>query len=531
MGILRTLNSFTGINVLRGTAVAHGARVTTGGGQNLLPANGSTVVPETLPAESVLGSYDDDAITLGRYVDGWGVGERIRYGGDQHVLVFGPNGKGKGTRILMPNLLQMRGNRSIVVVDPKGELAAVTAPFRRSLGRVVILNPFGVLTDIPDYADLQSCGFNPLAQLDPASSTFNRDAAQLADAMVAVESKDPHWGMSARALVAAILMYVAIEAKQRGTVPSLARVRELICLPSSAGIPEKNIPPVGIPALAQHMMTLGYPGLSNKASQFTDWNREIQSIVSTAKIQTEPFDDVEIATDTAQNGFDFKSIKRTPTTVYLILPPEAMERHSKWLRMVLTCAIQSVLRVRRPGEPRVLFMLDEFYALGHLEIISTVWALVRGYGIAMMPVLQDMGQLKKLYGDMWETFIGMAGAVVSFAPNDLTTAEWLSKRAGEGERAIETTSISDSTSGGSGYSSGGPHGSASSNSGWSASSSTNRSSIRAPLASPHKFFGMKAGFVTITLDGLSDMIPAYTPPYYNIRQCWLVARDNPYYLG
>ena len=447
------------------------------------------------------------------------------------MLVFGPNGKGKGTRILMPNLLQMRGNRSVVVVDPKGELAAVTAPLRRSLGRVVILNPFGVLTDIPEYADLKSYGFNPLAQLDPTSPNFNRDAAQLADAMVAVDSKDPHWGMSARALVAAILMYVAIEAKKRNQTPTIKRVRELICLPSSAGVPEKGIPPTGIPALAEYMMTLGIPGLSNKASQFTDWNREIQSIVSTAKIQTEAFDDTEIAEDTAKNGFDFKSIKRKPTTVYLILPPEAMERHSKWLRMVLTCAIQSVLRVRRRGEPRILFMLDEFYALGHLEIISTVWALVRGYGIAMMPVLQDMGQLKKLYHDMWETFIGMAGAVVSFAPNDLTTAEWLSKRAGEGEREIETKSISDSTSGGTGASTGGQYGTTSTNSGWSYSTATNRSSIRAPLASPHKFFGMKAGFVTVTLDGLSDMIPAYTPPYYNIRQCWLVARDNPYYLG
>ena len=39
-------------------------------------------------------------------------------------------------------------------------------------------------------------------------------------------------------------------------------------------------------------------------------------------------------------------------------------------------------------------------------------------------------QLKKLYPDMWETFIGMAGAVASFTPNDMATAEWLSRRDG-----------------------------------------------------------------------------------------------------
>lgn len=136
----------------------------------------------------------------------------------------------------MPNLLQMSGS-SIVVVDPKGELAAVTAPYRRSVGKVVIINPFGVLTDFKGYEDLQSVGFNPLAALDPDSPSFNVHASQIADAMVTVEGKDPHWSQSARALIAAIVMYVAIEAKELGTVPTIARVRELICLPSAEAIP------------------------------------------------------------------------------------------------------------------------------------------------------------------------------------------------------------------------------------------------------------------------------------------------------
>jgi len=119
-------------------------------------------------------------------------------------------------------------------------------------------------------------------------------------------------------------------------------------------------------------------------------------------------------------------MKREPVTVYLILPPDMMERHAKWLRLILTAALQASMRPREAGEPRVLFMLDEFAALGHLSIIETVWALVRGYGIQIMPVFQDLNQLKAIYKERWETFIGMAGAVASFAPNDLTTAEWLS---------------------------------------------------------------------------------------------------------
>jgi type IV secretion system protein VirD4 len=485
--------------------------------------------------EPVIGDYAPDALTLGRFVDrNEGIAEKILYSGDQHVLVFGPNGKGKGTRILMPNLLQMSGS-SVVVVDPKGELAAVTAPYRRTLGRVVIINPFGVLTDWPGYEDLESCGFNPLLALDPDKASFNVQAALIADAIITVETKDPHWSQSARALIAALVMYVVIEAREQNIIPTMARVRELLCEASAEPSKGNNYEGIGLPKTALEMMKSKFPGLRNKASQFADWSREIQSIASSAKIQTEPFDDPEIANDLSKNGFDFRELKREPITVYLILPSDMMDRHSKWLRLVLTSAIQSVMHPRRRGEPKTLFMLDEFYALGHLEIISTVWALTRGYGIKMMPVLQDLNQLKKLYPDMWETFAGMAGAILSFAPNDLTTAEWLSRRAGEMTRKSISASTSDSfsKSGGTGTSTGGQFGTSSSNNGWSSSTNTSLSTneVKAALMSAHRLFGLRPGFLTLTVDGYSNMVPTYAPAYYEILRCWQRARSNPYYLG
>ncbi len=104
-----------------------------------------------------------DGITLGRHYDDATprIGERVIYQGERHLLLFGPNGTGKGTRFLIPNLLSIK-DRSIVVIDPKGELAAVTADYRRTVGEVVMLNPFNML-------GLGSKGFNPLATSDRAS--------------------------------------------------------------------------------------------------------------------------------------------------------------------------------------------------------------------------------------------------------------------------------------------------------------------------------------------------------------------------
>jgi type IV secretion system protein VirD4 len=506
------------------------------------PLIGATAFP-------VLGSKAPDAIRLGRFYHGElsSILGRMSYGGERHAIIFGPNGSGKGTRLLVPNLLQSSG-RSIFVIDPKGELAAITAPYRRTLGPVVIINPFGVLTDVPGYEDLKSAGFNPLARLDPHAPGFNAKASLLADALVISDGKERHWSDSARALLAALIMFTVMEARQalspealamagpdvgfagEPQTPTMARVRELLCLASEEPAARNEYRGAGIPALALAMMKTSIAGLRNKAAQFTDWNREIQGIASTAKIQTEAFDDDEIAADLAKDGIDFHQLKERPTTVYLILPPEMMDRQAKWLRLLVTSALQSAMRYRKKGEPRILFMLDEFAGLGHMQIIETLWAQVRGYGIQILPVFQDLTQLQDIYGKRWETFIGMAGAVVSFAPNDLTTAEWLSERAGETTRTVKSQSFNVTKS--KGGSSNFGHGlSWGSNDSTSESSSFNDNPTKVRLLHRHSLFGLREGATLTFLAGLSDVVPGYAPPYWDIIECAERARDNPFFAS
>src|ERR1700726_4022169 len=165
---------------------------------------------------------DSEGIVLGRHYDDAtrSAGGKIPYQGERHLLLFGPNGTGKGTRFLIPNLLTIK-DRSIVVVDPKGELAAVTADYRRKVSDVVMLNPFDVL-------GLCSEGFNPLAALDPQSPYFYDDAAALGEALIKVESKDPHWSESAQGLIVALIMW---EKLQNGDKANLENVREMLTEP------------------------------------------------------------------------------------------------------------------------------------------------------------------------------------------------------------------------------------------------------------------------------------------------------------
>jgi len=59
-----------------------------------------------------------------------------------------------------------RLNSMAILLDPKGELAAITARKRAEFGRVIILNPFELIDEAPH---LKSAGCNPLRQLDKGS--------------------------------------------------------------------------------------------------------------------------------------------------------------------------------------------------------------------------------------------------------------------------------------------------------------------------------------------------------------------------
>ena len=123
----------------------------------------------------------------------------VTYQGDNHLLTVGPPGTGKSSGLHIPNLALL--NRSILAIDPKGELAATTAQHRAKFGRVVVLNPFGVLVDRLPF--MRSNGYNPLSVLDHTSPNFVDNAKALARGIVKVEGNEPHWSRGGQTFVSA----------------------------------------------------------------------------------------------------------------------------------------------------------------------------------------------------------------------------------------------------------------------------------------------------------------------------------------
>jgi type IV secretory pathway TraG/TraD family ATPase VirD4 len=102
------------------------------------------------------------------YSPGWIVGRSD----DRHFITVATNRSGKGRSAIIPNLLTWPG--SALVIDPKGQNAAVTAAARghgggrvkKGMGQSVrIVDPFGELK--AQGVDLPAHRFNPLTALDP----------------------------------------------------------------------------------------------------------------------------------------------------------------------------------------------------------------------------------------------------------------------------------------------------------------------------------------------------------------------------
>jgi len=376
----------------------------------------------------------DRGLYLGTFADEAGDERQVRYGGERHLITIGPNGSGKGTGLIVPNLSDLP--RSILIIDPKGEAAAITARKRATFGRVVILNPFGVLAG--HLPHLKSDCFNPLPSLDPDADFFPDDATGIAEALVKVEGTEPHWSASAQELLAALIMWECLEARAKKQVPTLGHVRKMLGEPHAK---DAKGMPSGLMLTAFDMMASGYPPLESKAGRFTQETREIQSIISTATTQTRFLDSPAVTNDLVQGDFDFAAMKREITTVYLILPANRLDTHSGWLRLVIVSALRQLLASPPSAVlPPVLFILDEFAQLGYLPPIENAMGIARGFGVQLWPILQDLNQLHALYKDRWQTFVGARGALTAFAPQDWFTAEYLSKLCGEKTEMVENMS-------------------------------------------------------------------------------------------
>ena len=358
-------------------------------------------------------------------------GRVIGWNDDRHVMTIAGSRAGKGVSLIIPNLLSYEG--SALVIDPKGENARITAGRRKALGQDVhVLDPFGA-------SGVASASFNPLAELDLASDDFAEDAGMFADALIThPDHGEKHWTESAQALLRALILVTLADPDPARR--NLVTVRRLLML-TDKKIDDKLFerpPTLGkitaqealIEILKEQMgphrdICLGVAGHVEGMGE-----NERGSVLSSAKTQTQWLDDNRMKDVLCRSDFRMEDLKKKRTTVYLCLPAMRMGTHARWLRLMILHALSVMERTRGKPPAPVLFVLDEFPVLGHIQAIETAAGLMAGFGVKLWVIVQNVGQLKQHYDKSWETFVANSGALTAFGVVDQESLRVLSEKLG-----------------------------------------------------------------------------------------------------
>jgi len=392
---------------------------------------------QLLHAESV--QYGRGKVFLGR-VDQ----KMIGIADGRHIVTLAGSGGGKSVCSLIPNLMLYDG--SCLVLDPKGELAAATAHRRDDMGQAVyVLDPF----DISGEETRQfRASFDPLGELGEDRGNLIENADLVADALIIPADKDQHWTDAARGLVRALVLWMVLDPDNSGG--SLAGLPKMITRIAAECREGRDDPRAGLIDTLAAIDPRDVPDRDREAWAVIQSQAEMMqgmsgkeraSVISTARTQLIFLDSPAMARAVARSALVLAELKRRPCTVYLCLPASRMGTHSRWLRLIVNLAIAALERERAAPELPVMFVLEEFAALGHMRSLENAVAYMRGFGVKLWTVLQDITQLRRDYPKSWETFLGNAGVLQAFSVNDLATQKYLSERLGE--TTLEITNKQD----------------------------------------------------------------------------------------
>lgn len=383
---------------------------------------------------------NEDGIRFGKVI-GEEEFEWVSYNGDRHLLTIAPTRSGKGTTQIIPNLLTYEG--SMLVIDPKGENAMITARQRIEMGQEVhIVDPWGVVDldlvrgeaegeaddvfVVSSLGDVRSASgtssFNPLDWLQKGDPDITENAMILADALVIPsEGKDAFWDEEAKALLHGIILYVATDSAEDGQ-RHLGRVRELMLLDGKT-----------LKKFFEHMLNSPHHIVQSTGARCLQKEEKLlANVMATAQAHTHFLDSERLRESLLASDFKFDDLKTKPTTIYLVLPADRLNTFSRWLRLLIQQAITVNARniQTKPKKP-VLFVLDEFAALGRLSMVEQAYGLMAGFGMQLWAIVQDVNQLERIYASGWQSFIANAGMVNYFGSSDQKTAEYFSALCGE----------------------------------------------------------------------------------------------------
>jgi type IV secretion system protein VirD4 len=352
-----------------------------------------------------------EGVVLGRFERRY-----LRHDGPEHVLCFAPTRSGKGVGLVVPTLLTWPG--SCIVHDIKGENWTLTSGFRARHGRVLLFDP----------TNPKSAAYNPLLEVRRGQWEV-RDVQNVADVLVDPEGsleRRNHWEKTSHALLVGAILHV-LYAEQDKTLAGVA---------SFLSDPKRPIEStLRAMMTTRHLGKAGtHPVIASAARELLNKSENERSgVLSTAMSFLGLYRDPIVAKVTRRCDWRIRDLvqDKRPTTLYLVVPPSDISRTKPLVRLILNQIGRRLTEeLKAKGRRhRLLFMLDEFPALGRLDFFESALAFMAGYGLKSFLIAQSLNQIEKAYGPN-NAILDNCHVRVCFATNDERTARRVSDALG-----------------------------------------------------------------------------------------------------
>lgn len=405
---------------------------------------------------------------VGGYPDDKGHLRYLQHSGAEHIIAFAPTRSGKGVGLVLPTLLG-GWRESVVVHDIKGENYLLTSGYRRSIGQKVLkFNPgFGLAGDEDIGGQLaQCCHFNPLDEVRIGTPFEVKDVMNIATMIVDPDGKglNDHWQKTGFALLMSVILHV-LYAEPDKTLRGVAAYLNDPDLTDVNAAFEKMMRVEHDPDGRFHwkdqrgQAVKVHPVIAQSAKEMINKAENEQSgVISTMMSFLSLYRDPLVAGWTEYSDFSILDLQdnEDPVSLYLVTSPEDKNRLKPLIRLVLNLIaskftsadrlIEKGGRMECAAKHPLMLLLDEFPSLGKMDVFQDTIAYLAGYNVKLYLIAQDKSQLEDeahAYGKSGsQAILNNCHVRIIYAPNEIQTAEWISKMLGKKTVAMENTNQS-----------------------------------------------------------------------------------------
>ena len=343
---------------------------------------------------------------------------------NMNTLIIGGSGAGKTRFYAKPNVMQ--ANTSLIILDPKGEIA-------RDEGH--LLEEKGYVVKVLDLINMEkSHCYNPFVYLQ-TDNDVQRLVTNLFKATTpkGSSSQDPFWDTAASMLLLALVFYLWYEAPE--DEQNFPMVMEMLRAGEVREDDDGYISPLDLLFNQLEMENKNHIAVKYYRDYRSGSAKTLKSIQVTLASRLEKFNLSSLSSLTQTDELELENIGERKTALFAIIPDNDTS-FNFLVSMLYTQLFQQLFYCadyKHGGRLpiHVHFLMDEFANVSLPDDFDKILSVMRSREVSVSIILQNLAQLKALFEKQWESIVGNCDEFLYLGGNEQSTHKYVSELLGK----------------------------------------------------------------------------------------------------